>query len=133
MTACQRASAGGKSPPADTEPFVLTLQQPVLVRSINHTGRDKKFIQIDINRVENPALLPIAFSVYYRSTTIKKIFLGTFSLFPPDNPGKFLVATRGKLAENGEIVINLVPLEKSTKNHRVRIKVKNILFVDALQ
>ena len=67
------------------------------------------------------ALDPVAFDVRYRAESGERIHLGTFSLYPPDNPGRFIVATQGRVRGHGAIEITMVPLgiEKFTGPVRV--------------
>lgn len=57
----------------------------------------KKFVKIEVVTVVNPRKIPLAFEVHYQPVKGKPFLLGTFSLFPPDNPGDFIIATEGKL------------------------------------
>jgi hypothetical protein len=55
--------------------------------------------------------------------------LGIFSLFPPDNPGRFIIATQGKLEMGGTIVVALTPLEESENQKGIRVRLKRISFL----
>jgi len=89
----------------------------------------KKFVQIEVTEVINPRKIPLAFAVHFQPAQGEKFLLGTFSLFPPDNPGKFIVATRGKLRTGGSVVVSLVPLERVLGQDEVRVKLKHITFL----
>src|SRR5437016_207434 len=67
-----------------------------------------KFVQIEVTKVLNPKKYPLTFEVRYLSKSNEKTYLGSFSLYPSDNPGKFIVATQGKLKDEGAIILSLV-------------------------
>jgi hypothetical protein len=64
--------------------------------------------------------------VSYQPNGEKNIYLGSFSLYPADNPGKFLVATQGKLGSEGAIILTLVVPEKIDASDRISVTVKKI-------
>ena len=66
-----------------------------------------KFVEVVVTEVVNPKKYAISFEVNYRPPNGEKIFLGTFSLFPADNPGTFIVPTQGKLKSGGELILSL--------------------------
>jgi len=70
-------------------------------------ARRSKFVIVRIGEITNPARAPLTFAVAFRSSGNDLIQLGSFSLYPSDNPGRFIVATRGKVAANGHIVLAL--------------------------
>ncbi|HEX5409853.1 MAG TPA: hypothetical protein VFW89_08800 [Gemmatimonadaceae bacterium] len=55
---------------------------------------------------------------------------GTFSLFPPDNPGTFIIATQSKLRGGGAIVLSLQRPEVVAPSDTVRIILRPIEFVN---
>jgi len=115
---------------------VMTLNQPSLTRNIDlmsAKAQQKKFVQVDIENVDNPHLIPIAFTVYYISTQGGKIYLGSFSLYPPDNPGRFIVATQRKLTNEGTISVSMVPLETFAEHQKIRVKIRSISLVDTIK
>jgi hypothetical protein len=87
-----------------------------------------KFLEIEVVNVINPNNIPIQFEVYYQVENRDKILLGTFSLYPPDNPGKFIVATQGKIKPEGELTLSLVLPEKTDADNQLQITVKKIGF-----
>ena len=66
-----------------------------------------KFVEVTVVSVENPRLHSISFDVNHIAPNAETTFLGTFSLFPADNPGKFIVPTKGKLAAGGRLILSL--------------------------
>lgn len=68
---------------------------------------DPQFVIVEIAEVENPRRVPLAFTVTFRPARGPGVTLGTFSLYPPDNPGRFIVATQGKVHPGGQISVAL--------------------------
>ena len=86
------------------EPGNVSISSPV---STSDLKRDSKFIIVRIARVENPRRVPLSFTVSFRPPRAADMMLGTFSLYPADHPGRFLVATQGKVEPGGEIILEL--------------------------
>lgn len=89
----------------------------------------KKFVQIEVTEVVNLRKIPLSFSVHYQSVQGERVFLGTFSLFPPDNPGNFIVATQGKLRTGGMIIVSMIPLEEVRDPEAIQVRLKRISFI----
>jgi len=87
-----------------------------------------KFLEVEVANVINPNKIPVQFEVYYQGENQDKVFLGTFSLYPPDNPGKFIVATQGKIKTKGELTLSLLLPEKNGADNQLQITVKKIRF-----
>jgi hypothetical protein len=87
-----------------------------------------KFLEIEVTRVRNPKKYPVILEVHYKTGDGDKIFLGTFSLYPSDNPGKFIVPTQGKLKNEGEIILSLLIPEKIAADDTLQVTVKKISF-----
>lgn len=85
-----------------------------------------KFVEVEVVKAVNPKMHPIAFEVYYETKGRDKAFLGTFSLFPSDNPGKFIVSTHGKLRNEGNIILSLDVPEEASKDGDLKITVKKM-------
>ena len=71
------------------------------------TGESRKFVAVEIGAVDNPERHPLTFEVSFRPAGGTAVALGLFSLFPADNPGRFIVATHGRAQGEGEIVVTL--------------------------
>ena len=102
---------------------VMTISQEVT------TPQAIKFVQIEVAKVFNPQKIPLSFSVHYQPVHGEKSLLGTFSLFPPDNPGTFIVATRGELQSGGMVIVSLVPLEHVGEKAEIQVQLKRISFM----
>lgn len=85
-----------------------------------------KFVEVEILKATNPKLHPVTFEVHYETANREKIFLGTFSLFPSDNPGKFIVPTQGKLRAEGNLILSLILPEDSAGDDKLQIAVKKM-------
>ena len=83
-----------------------------------------KFVQVEIGEIINPRLVRLTFELRYRPETGEDVFLGSFSPFPPDNPGTFIVATRGSLRPGGAIVLSMVPLDEVGPDDEVQVDLK---------
>jgi hypothetical protein len=77
--------------------------------------------------VSNPERHSLTFEVSFRPERGPAVPLGVFSLFPADNPGRFIVATAGKAQGQGEIVLILKEDDRS-KRGEVRIGVESVGF-----
>jgi hypothetical protein len=107
--------------------YYLDLNKPSIVQRIEpaqlEPGVTYKFVQVEVARVINPKLYALTFQVHYQLNN-DKTYLGGFSLYPSDNPGKFLVATQGKVKHEGAIVLSLVAPEKVAAGDTIQVGVK---------
>ena len=83
-----------------------------------------KFVQVEIAELINPRLVRITFELRYRPETGEEVFLGSFSPFPPDNPGTFIVSTRGSLRPGGAILLSMVPLDEVGPDDEVQVDLR---------
>lgn len=118
---------------SDDKLYYLDLKNPSIVQPINakSEGSEKyKFVQVEVTEVINPKKYPVAFQVYYQTDTNERIYLGSFGLYPSDNPGKFIVPTQGKLKSQGAIVLSLEIPEKVEATDTLKVGVKKIRLVN---
>lgn len=87
-----------------------------------------KFLEVEVAKVVNPNMHPVIFEVYYESGEGEKTFLGTFSLYPSDNPGKFIVPTKTKVRNDGRLILSLVLPKNIRDDDKLRVAVKKIQF-----
>ena len=116
---------------SDETLYYLDLNKPNIEQPIEREDRDvegSKFVQVEVSEVNNPQKYPVKFEVSYQAKDQKKIFLGSFSLFPPNNPGKFIVPTHGKVKGEGKIILSLVASEQAKGTDTLRVGVKRIRF-----
>ena len=104
-----------------------TISQPLDAKYGDLAGY--KFVQIEVIKVFNPQKYPLTFEVRFQSKSNEKTYLGSFSLYPADNPGKFLVATQGKLKDGGAIILSLVVPDKLAAKDTIKVTVKKIKLI----
>ena len=111
--------------------YHLDAQKPTLVQPIEAADRaqDAKFVQVEVVEVKNPKNLTATFKVEYQTKDQEKFFLGTFSLYPSDNPGKFIVATQGRLRNQGSVVLTLVIPDEFKSGDVFSLTVKRMKFL----
>jgi hypothetical protein len=128
----------GADPNSSTAPkteasYDLDLRQPSISQPIEPGDLVQegatKFVQIEVTRVVNPKRYPLSFQVHYQPGSQEKIYLGSFSLYPADNPGKFIVATQGKVKNEGAIVLSLVVPDQIDASDTIKVTVKKIKFL----
>jgi hypothetical protein len=111
--------------------FSLTLQhntydQPIRPEMVKKGFR---FVKIKISKVINPGMHFLAFEVYYRPPNMGKILLGSFSLYPADNPGEFIVSAKDIVSPEGDIILTMTSPDKIPTTDSVRVTGKQICFV----
>ena len=117
---------------SDETRYSLDLDKPEVEQSIELGEADvanAKFVQVEVTQVTNPNNLPASFQVYFQPHEGEKILLGSFSLYPPNNPGKFIVPTQGKVKGEGKLILSLARLDKTHARDVVRVEVKPLKFV----
>ena len=125
-------SCAQKNDTKSDEPlYYLDLNKPQIEQSVEPTDREvekSKFVQVEVSEVNNPQKYPVKFEVSYQPKDQEKIFLGSFSLFPPNNPGKFIVPTQGKVRGEGKIILSMVTSEQAKTADTLKVGVKRIRF-----
>jgi hypothetical protein len=104
-----------------------TLSQPIELADKVDEGC--KFVEVEIAEVRNPQKYTATFTVEYQAKTNEKIKLGSFSLYPSDNPGKFIVPTQGRLRNEGAIVLSLIIPDDFRRGDVFSVGVKRIKFL----
>ena len=99
------------SDPPDAPPaLVIDLAHPSVTRHMDLSATDPtlfRFVQIQIDPVVNPKHIGVLFDVGFVPDTGSPMHLGSFSLYPPDHPGTFIVATQHRVRSSGSIVVTL--------------------------
>lgn len=131
-TACFNARGGEDSTPlAHRHELNLTTRSVVWpIEAEPLALQKKKFVQIEIAEVLNPGKIPLSFTVHSQSPEGETSLLGTFSLFPPNNPGRFIIATQGKLQTGGAIIVDLIPLQAFEAHHEIQVKIHSISLIE---
>jgi hypothetical protein len=110
--------------------YYLDVRKPSVTQPIERGGPEgSKFVQVEVTEVLNPKKYPLTFEVRYQSKDNVKTYLGSFSLYPADNPGKFIVATQGKVKDEGAIILSLVVPEKVDPRDTIKVTVKKMKFL----
>jgi hypothetical protein len=117
----------------DQAVFSLDLQNPEIKQKIV-AGDDPakaRFVQIEVVKITNPRKRPAQFEVRYQPDAGEKILLGSFSLYPPDNPGKFIVPTQGKVKAEGMLILSLVKSDQVVAGDVVEVSVRPMRLVNS--
>lgn len=83
-----------------------TLTQRVEVAA--QRARSARFVRVDIVQVTNPKEVALSFDVFFEPHEGARVWLGTFGPFPADNPGKFIIPTKGIVRAGGALVVSMV-------------------------
>jgi hypothetical protein len=118
---------------SDRAVFSLNLQNPEITQKILPDDSDPtkaRFVQVEVIKITNPQKRPAEFEVRYQPNVGEKILLGSFSLYPPDNPGKFIVPTQGKVKAEGTLILSLVKSDRVVTGDVVEVTVRPMKFVN---
>lgn len=121
---------GGVQSKGDTV-YSLDLSKTRVVQPIESAEKIEpgfKFVQIEVTSVVNPKKHALTFDVAYQPAGAEQIHLGSFSLFPSDMPGTFIVATQGRVKSGGSIVLSMATPD-SAHGDSVRVSVKRLSFL----
>ncbi len=132
-----RAGDGGEIRPADAERgdgtvYHLDVRHPSVQQAIDPQGgrlQEYKFVQIKVAAVTNPQRHPLKLEVRYQSSDNVKTFLGSFSLYPSDHPGTFIVPTQGRLKEEGALVLSLVILDAVGAQETLSVTIRKMTLI----
>ena len=139
LTSCSAATSTNSSPVARVDSdggkgdslFHLDLKTRTVVQAIEaQDGVDPgtRFVQIEVVSVTNPKRYALLFQLSYQPRNGEKIYLGSFSLYPADNPGKFIVATQGKLKNEGSLALTMVLSDEPEPQAAVKVSIKKMTF-----
>jgi len=112
--------------------YFLDLDKPEIEQTVKPGDTElanAKFVQVEVTQVTNPKNRPAQFEVSYQPKDGEKILLGSFSLFPPNNPGKFIVPTQGKVTGEGKLILKLKKSDRTVAGDVVQVGVKKLKFV----
>jgi hypothetical protein len=131
LLGCREMVREGNAGPGPEVSYSLTVIKSNVVQRIGPELREpekQKFVQIELTRISNPNKQPLIFEVYFLAQNGDKTFLGTFSPYPPDNPGKFIVPTKGRLRNDGAVVLSMLLPNTTESKCAVSIKVRKFTF-----
>jgi hypothetical protein len=87
----------------------LDPRHPALSRRLDAQARDggarERFVRIRIVEVRNPRRTGLTFDVDFRADDGLAAHLGSFSLYPADNPGTFIVPFPRRATSPGTVVL----------------------------
>lgn len=113
----------------------IDLQQPSINQRLESTPeglRAARFVRVEVKEVTNPARYGLSFEVWFEPARGSRVRLGVFSLFPADNPGKFIVPTQGKVERDGAVSVTLVATDKPAPGVPVKVGIGEISLADGL-
>jgi len=138
LSSCRPANSTNNHPPgndaitqenADSLHY-LDLRTPTVTQKIgpqDKLGPGCKFVQVEIARITNSKRYAIQFRLYYLPTDDEKVYLGSFSPFPADNPGKFIIATQGKVKHQGSLMLSMTLIDKPEPQDEVKVALKKMI------
>jgi hypothetical protein len=88
-----------------------------------------RFVRIEVVDVSNPDKHPLTFEVHYQPQSGEREYLGSFGLYPPDNPGTFIVSTQGKVGDGGAVVL-LMKTAANVDSESIKVGVKRMKLTD---
>lgn len=116
LPGCQPEGAGNQAVPkgpgaarAESPMYRVDARHPTIAVAVGlgASAEDRKFVIVEIRELTNPAREAVSFEVRFRPEQGPAVQLGTFSPYPADNPGRFLVATGGKVRSAGDILVSI--------------------------
>src|SRR4029079_2737011 len=125
-------SSSSQNDKSDQAVFSLDLKNPEITQKLRPDDGDPAtclFVCVEVIKVTNPQKRPAQFQVHYKPNDGEKILLGAFSLYPPDNPGKFIVPTQGKVKAEGMLILSLVKSDQVVSGDVVEVIVRPMKFV----
>ena len=125
-------SSSNQNDKSDQAVHSLDLHNPEITQKILPDDGDPataRFVQVEVVKVTNPQKRPAEFQVHYQPNEGERILLGAFSLYPPDNPGKFIVPTQGKVKAEGQLILTLVKSNQVVAGDVLEVNIRPMKFV----
>jgi hypothetical protein len=86
-----------------------------------------KFVEIEVAHVTNPQMRALVFEVSYRPPGAAPVHLGGFTLYPANNPGKFVVPLSSiHVEEQGAFLVSLSSPDVWTKGDSVKVAINSL-------
>jgi hypothetical protein len=133
------SGCGAAEPPAQQQQRSATAEvamqyldsaHPSIVQPIDTAAiAAARFVRVEVAKVDNPRKYALSFNVDFRDSDGNSVRLGTFSLFPADNPGTFIVPVQHQLRTGGSIVVSLVIVDTPAPDAQVRAGIGRIELV----
>jgi hypothetical protein len=125
-------SAAGGAERDDGALLHLDARRPTVQQAVGPAGGPPegfKFVRVEVEAVVNPKRHPLTFDVRYRSGDTLT-FLGSFSLYPSDHPGNFLVPTLGRVRAGGALLLSLVTPDTIGEDDPLSVTVRPMTLTD---
>ena len=88
-----------------------------------------KFVQVKITEVVNPNRVALTFMVAFQEGGKASVQLGEFSLYPADNPGTFIVSTRGVVHGTGVIAVSMTIGDPINASSVIRVGIGGVALI----
>ena len=132
LSANHNSANGNNASKSDEVLYHLDLRKPTVKQAISrdeHEVEQAKFVRVEVIEVENAKKYALKFEVQYERSNGDKLHLGTFSLFPADNPGNFLVPTKGLVEPEGNIILTMSTPDDVDSDAVIKVSIKKLKFV----
>ena len=90
------------------------------------------FVRLTVAQVDNPKRVGLSFDVAFIGDRGTQVQLGGFSLYPPDNPGSFLVSTRHSIDSSGFVVVTLHTVTPVDAGTRLTVTISAVTLTNGL-
>ena len=107
-----------------------TLTEPV--DPGNAKSGETKFVAVQVAEVVNPANAGLSFEVYFEPAGAPRVRLGTFSLFPANNPGTFIVPTQGKVDRKGTLIVAMLVTDPVPAGVPLKVAIGRVALTSGL-
>ena len=108
----------------------LDIDHPSVVERVEASTAElqhAKFVKVYIVALTNPKLIALSFDVSFKPDNGAAIPLGTFGPFPADNPGQFIVPTKGVVRAGGTIIVSMeIPDDARAEGGSIRVALGRI-------
>src|SRR5262249_17125081 len=111
LTIGSRLGAARSTGAPETVVYNVDIAHPTIQYKIELSSaalKQARFVEVVVAQVFNPKRYGLTFDVVFEARGSAAVRLGAFSLYPPDNPGTFIVPTHGKVGPEGSIVVSMV-------------------------
>jgi len=85
--------------------------------------QNAKYVRVDVVQITNPHQLALSFDVFFKADGGPRVSLGSFGPYPADNPGQFIVPTKGLVRPAGSILVSLVVPDHASDAEGASIRV----------
>ena len=118
--------------PAADSLYQMSLREPMVRQALDSVAGGQarsRFVRVEVTAVSNPARVALSLELRYRDAE-RETVLGSVSLFPADNPGRFIVPTLDRVGASGQLILTLVSPDSGAGRADVRVTVRRLVFVD---